>query len=100
LLESLTTLTGEDNLVGSAGEFGLLFAFLANQPNASRHQTAGKADEHDEQSSFSVQLSDMKLMMVDKRLPAQWDTWPKLAADWVRVTVHIAASAARAHLRR
>src|SRR5262245_25130265 len=32
--EKLTKLLGEDNLVGSAGEFGLLFAFLANKPGA------------------------------------------------------------------
>ena len=30
--QKLTKLTGEDNLVGSSGEFGLLFAFLANSP--------------------------------------------------------------------
>src|SRR5262249_14814177 len=30
--EKLTKLLGEDNLVGSSGEFGLLFAFLINKP--------------------------------------------------------------------
>ena len=30
--QKLTKLTGEDNFVGSCGEFGLLFAFLANSP--------------------------------------------------------------------
>ena len=30
--EKLTRLTGEDNLVGSSGEYGLLFAFLAHSP--------------------------------------------------------------------
>lgn len=30
-LERLTKLMGEDNLIGSAGEFGLLFAFLADR---------------------------------------------------------------------
>jgi hypothetical protein len=32
--EKYTKLLGEDNLVGSAGEFGLLFALLANRPDA------------------------------------------------------------------
>ena len=32
LKEKLTKLLGEDNLVGSSGEFGLLFALLANRP--------------------------------------------------------------------
>ena len=30
--EKLTKLLGVDNLVGSSGEFGLLFAFLINKP--------------------------------------------------------------------
>ena len=34
LEEKYTKLLGEDNLVGSAGEFGLLFALLANRPDA------------------------------------------------------------------
>ena len=33
--EKLTKLLGEDNLVGSYGEFGLLFAFLINKPKVS-----------------------------------------------------------------
>ncbi len=33
--EKLTKLLGEDNLVGSYGEFGLLFAFLINKPRVS-----------------------------------------------------------------
>jgi hypothetical protein len=35
LIEKLTMLAGADNLIGSAGEYGLLFAFLANRPDAS-----------------------------------------------------------------
>ena len=40
LEEKLTKLLGEGNLVGSAGEFGLLFAFLDNKPGA--HQIDGE----------------------------------------------------------
>ena len=34
--QKLTKLAGEDNLVGSCGEFGLLFAFLANSPHTQK----------------------------------------------------------------
>src|SRR4030095_533261 len=34
--EKLTKIGGENNLVGSAGEFGLLFAFVANKPGAKK----------------------------------------------------------------
>jgi hypothetical protein len=33
--KNFTKLLGEDNLVGSSGEFGLLFAFLINKPGGS-----------------------------------------------------------------
>ena len=33
-IEALTKLLGTDHLVGSAGEWGLLFAFLKNSPNS------------------------------------------------------------------
>jgi hypothetical protein len=86
LLEKLTKLAGADNLIGSAGEFGLLFAFFANRPGA---------DDEDR-----IPLAAVEEMMVRHRLPEGWESWPKRAADWVRVTTRIAASAARAHLKR
>jgi len=85
LVEKLTKFAGDDNLIGSAGEFGLLFAFLANSPGA----------EDD-----AIRLADVERMMVHHRFPDGWESWPKQATDWVRATTKIAASAVKAHLKR
>jgi len=85
--EKLTKLLGEDNLVGSAGEFGLLFAFLANQPGAR---------EVDGEPTVTVQ--DLKAMFVDKQLPEGWETWKKSRIDWVRNTTALLVSAGKEYL--
>ena len=82
--EKLTKLTGEDNLVGSAGEFGLLFAFLANRPGA--REIGGEP---------AVAVEDLKTMFVDKRLPDGWETWKKTRIDWVRNTTGLMISAGK-----
>lgn len=82
--ERLTKLTGENNLVGSAGEFGLLFAFLANKPGAR------KID-----GEPAVDVADLKTMFADKRLPQGWDTWKKSRLDWVTNTTGLLVSAAK-----
>ena len=84
LKESLTKLLGEDNLVGSAGEFGLLFAFLANRPGAK------KVD-----GEPAVAVEDLKNMFIEKRLPAGSEGWKKSWADWIENTAELAASAAK-----
>jgi len=84
LEEKLTRVLGEDNLVGSAGEFGLLFAFLANKPDA--RQIDGEA---------AVAVQDLTAMFVDKRLPEGWKSWRKLRLDWVKHTTGLLLSAAR-----
>ncbi len=81
--EKLTKLMGEDNLIGSAGEFGLLFAFLTNQPGA------GTID-----GEPTVAVSDLESMFVEKRLPAGFGDWKKLRTDWVKHTTALALSAA------
>lgn len=73
--QKFTKLTGEDNLVGSAGEFGLLFAFLANKPDA--QEVEGEP---------ALAVDDLKAMFVDKRLPDGWETWKKSRIDWVKNT--------------
>jgi len=73
--QKFTKLTGADNLIGSAGEFGLLFAFLANKPGA---------EEVDGEPTVAVE--DLKLMFVEKRLPAGWESWKKSRIDWVKNT--------------
>jgi hypothetical protein len=80
--QKLTKFTGEDNLVGSAGEFGLLFAFLANRPGAK---------EIEREPAVSVQ--DLKEMFIDKRLPAGWETWKKTRHDWFHSTNALIKSA-------
>jgi len=85
LVEKLTKFAGDDNLIGSAGEFGLLFGFLAHRP--------GAEDE-------TIRLADVEEMMVHHRFPVGWEAWPKQATDWVRATTKIAASAIKSHLKR
>jgi hypothetical protein len=85
--EKLTKLLGEDNLVGAAGEFGLLFAFLANKPGA---QDVG--------GEPAVAVQDLKAMFVDKHLPDGWETWEKTRIDWVRNTTGLMISAAKEYL--
>jgi len=80
--EKLTKLAGEDNLVGSAGEFGLLFAFLVNKPGA--REVGGEP---------AVAVEDLQSMFVDKRLPGGWKTWKKSRIDWVRNTTSLLISA-------
>lgn len=82
--EKLTKLLGEDNLVGSAGEFGLLFAFLANKPGTK--EVEGEP---------AVAIQDLKAMFVDKRLPAGWESWRKSRLDWVTNTTGLLISAGK-----
>lgn len=88
--EKFTKFIGEDNLAGSAGEFGLLFAFFANKPNGDDRQL-------DDEPALAVE--DLKLMFVDKRLPSGWDTWEKSAIDWVRNTQALMESAKEEYKR-
>jgi hypothetical protein len=86
--EKLTKLGGENNLVGSAGEFGLLFAFVANKPGAR------KVD-----GEPTVDVSDLKTIFLDKRLPDGWETWKKNRVDWVKNTTGLLLSAAKEYHR-
>jgi hypothetical protein len=79
---ALTKLLGEDNLMGSSGEWGLLFAFLKNSPRS-----------HD----GDVALEEVRMMFVDKRFPEDWETWRKEAFDWVKATLRLAKDAAFAY---
>ncbi|MBS0512859.1 MAG: hypothetical protein JSR42_16955 [Proteobacteria bacterium] len=87
--EKLTRLLGEDNLVGSAGEFGLLFAFFANRPGAR---------EIDGEPALAV--ADLQAMFLEKRLPDGWETWKKARIDWVTHTTALLVAAAREYLAR
>lgn len=82
LEEKLTKLLGEDNLVGSAGEFGLLFAFLAKRPGAR---------EIDGEPAISVK--ELNSMFLDKLLPTGWENWRKSRIEWVINTTALLISA-------
>jgi hypothetical protein len=84
--EELTKLMGENDLVGSAGEFGLLFAFLEQSP---------KTREMGNEPALS--LDDIRSMFVEKRLPEGWDTWKKSRASWIHHTVALIRSAHTEH---
>ena len=82
--EKLTKLLGEDNLVGSSGEFGLLFAFLINKPGVS--EIDGEP---------AVSLEDVRGMFLDMTLPIGWETWKKRRIDWTMHTTGLLLSAAK-----
>jgi len=87
LAMNITKLTGENNLLGSAGEFGLLFAFLGRKPGAA--EVDGEP---------AVALEDVRSMFLDKRLPAGWQDWKKLRTDWVGHTTALIFSAAKEYV--
>lgn len=72
LIVALTKNLGENNLVGSAGEFGLLMAFLTNSPKTK------KID-----GEPAVAVSDLAAMFQQHQFPEGWETWPKTKHDWV-----------------
>jgi hypothetical protein len=80
--ERFTKLLGADNLIGSAGEFGLLFAFLHRSP---RTRTVD--------GEPALSLDDVQAMFVDKRLPEQSDSWGKFRADWIAHTASLVLAA-------
>ena len=86
LEEKLAQLLGEDNLVGSAGEFGLLFAFLAQRPGA-----------RNVENEAAISVQDVEAMFAEKRLPEGWERWRKLRIDWVRHTTALLISAGRSY---
>ena len=86
--QKLTKLLGEDNLVGSAGEFGLLFAFLSHSPGTK---------EIDGEPALLV--ADVETMFVHKQLPKGWETWKKTRADWVVHTTWLILGADKEYRR-
>lgn len=91
VVQALAKVAGDDNLIGSAGEFGLLCAFLKNSP---RTQVING------RTAFSV--AEITGMFRDKKFPIGWDTWKKQAHDWVSCTVDITFAATKQYskLRR
>jgi hypothetical protein len=93
LFTRLTKLLGEDHLIASAGEFGLLAAFLVNSPRTQRVDAAIGTEP-----AFAV--ADIRAMFQDRRFPDGWEHWTKKANDWVVNTGAIAFAAQREFLLR
>ncbi|PIQ24571.1 hypothetical protein COW36_11175 [bacterium (Candidatus Blackallbacteria) CG17_big_fil_post_rev_8_21_14_2_50_48_46] len=87
VLEALTKTLGENNLIGSTGEFGLLMAFLANSPNTK--EIDGEP---------AVSLADVTLMFRDHQFPEGWENWPKTEKDWVLNTTALLIEAGKEYL--
>ena len=88
LEQKLTKLLGEDNLVGSSGEFGLLFAFLAHDP--ATKQIDGEP---------ALSLDHVRAMFPQKRLPEGWQNWKKSRQDWVVHTTALLLNAGKEFLK-
>jgi hypothetical protein len=86
--QTLTKLLGEDNLVGSAGEFGLLFALLAHDP--ATKQIDGEP---------ALFLDHVQAMFVQKHLPEGWQSWKKTRSDWVVHTTALLLCAGKEYLQ-
>jgi hypothetical protein len=86
--EALTKTLGEDNLIGSAGEFGLLMAFFANKPGAQ------KVD-----GEPAISVADLTSMFKDKQFPPGWETWKKTSTDWVKNTTALLIDAGKEYLK-
>ncbi|MFT3711428.1 MAG: hypothetical protein QM817_27660 [Archangium sp.] len=89
IYEKLTKLLGEDNLIGSAGEFGLMAAFLANSPNTK--QVGGEP-------AYSV--AELTAMFKEKKFPEGWENWKKSSTDWVHSTVALTVAAEKEVLKQ
>jgi hypothetical protein len=88
LFQSLTKLLGEDNLVGSAGEFGLLLSFLQHMPNTTV----------DENGEPAISVDDVTVMFQHKKFPDGWENTPKKKHDWVVNTTALIVDAVVAYL--
>ena len=89
----LTRLLGENHLVASAGEFGLLAAFLAHSPGTQKLDAAIGSEP-------AYAVADLTAMFREQRLPDGWQSWPKTILDWALATAAIAAAAELAYHRR
>jgi hypothetical protein len=82
LLQKLTKASGESNLIGSCGEYGLLFAFFEHKPGS--RIVDGEP---------TVSVDDIRLMFEQKKLPDGWDTWLKTSSGWTKNTLALVKAA-------
>lgn len=83
--QSLARIAGSNNLLGSAGEFGLLLAFLHNSPRTRDRDAKDPAFSRDEIAAMFREH--------DKKLPDDRRSWKKTAKDWLLHTHALAKGA-------
>jgi hypothetical protein len=83
----LTKVLGDQNLVGSSGEFGLMLALLEHSP---------KTREID--GEIAVSVDDVKIMFERHTMPAGWQSWKKTAGDWVAHSTKLAWHATKTYI--
>lgn len=81
----LTRVLGADNLIGAAGEFGLLFAFFQHRPDPTTLE-----------GEPALRVDDLTLMFRDHRFPTGWETWPKRRIGWITNTTALFRDAGQA----
>jgi hypothetical protein len=78
LVERLTTLTGQNTLVGSCGEWALLFAGWANAPGVRQRD-----------GSIQLDFASIEPQFLKGKTPAEFDAAEKSAIDWAKTTAQI-----------
>ena len=90
LLESMLKIAVRNNLVGSAGEFGLLMTALEDSPNAVTLPNGEKAlAATDIEALFAGKKVDGKYDPLTRTLPSNWDSTPKTLTRFLINTLEI-----------
>ncbi len=87
-IERVTKLLGQDNIIGSAGEFALFFAFVAHQPNARKIN-----------GELAISVADLRSMFFHTGFPEGWKDSKKTTHDWVVATLHMVVAAEKEYRR-
>lgn len=99
LLEDMVQIAVANNLVGSAGEFGLLTTFLENSSESVTMPDGELAlSTRDIEGMFAGDLKDGKYDPLTRHFPANWETKPKTIVGLLRNAVFILKNAAVSNL--
>jgi hypothetical protein len=81
-IEDLTTLTGKNTLVGSCGEWALLFAGWANAPGVRQND-----------GSLLLDMAEVEPQFMNADVPAPFENAEKSAFDWAKTTSELVVHA-------
>lgn len=87
-LQKLTKFSGDNTLVASSGEWGLIGAFFENAPGVKQ------AD-----GTLKIPVKYLEAMFLKKELPAGADDWEKNGSGWAQATTRILLAAAKEYHR-